>query len=180
MKIFGLISLLFAVLIGAILLTIRQNPFLVRFIPYGELPDGYSWVLREGPDFDVYYAEKSDDETAGMGLYLGNMSSLFFDESEDISVDDLPQEKGRLLSRGITWLIEDEINIQGYPFFRETQFEYYHGAGFLYTEVHIWVYAADQEALDGLLVSLQGLRLKPMASIWEILAHRIHWLEFLR
>lgn len=175
MWILGLIGLPSSVFLGALLITFRQNPVLMRFVPYDGLPSDYSWTLREGPDFDVYYAQRANDETTGVGLYLGNMPNFFYDENENISIDDLPQEKGRLLSRNVTWIVEDETNLQGHTFFRETQFEYFHGVGFLYTEVHSWVYASNQEGLDELIESLDTLQLKPMTSFLEFLAHRMGW-----
>ena len=169
----GLILLLFGSLSGGLFITFRQNPFLIRFIPQGGLASGYSWELREGPDFDVYYARKANDETTGAGIYLGNMPNFFYDEAENLAVEDLPHEKGRLLSRDVTWIILNETNTQEHPFFRETQLEYHHGVGFLYTKVHIWVYASKQEELNTLVEGLRELQFKPMTSFWEILAYRI-------
>jgi hypothetical protein len=103
------------------------------------------------------------------------MPNFFYDENENIFIDDLLQEKGRLLSREVTWIVEDETNLRGSAFFRETQFEYFHGVGFLYTEVHIWVYASNQEELDKLIESLDTLQLKPMTSFLEFLAYRMGW-----
>lgn len=175
MWILGLIGLLSLVFLGALFITFRQNPVLMRFVPHNGLPSGYSWTLSEGPDFDVYYAQRATDKTAGVGLYLGNMPNFFYDENENIVVDDLLQEKGRLLSRDVTWIVEDQNNLQGHTFFRETQFEYFHGVGFLYTEVHIWVCASNQEGIDELVEGLDTLQLKPMASFLGFLAYRMGW-----
>lgn len=135
MWILGLIGLLGLVFLGGLFITFRQNPILMRFVPNDGLPSDYNWTLREGPDFDVYYAQRANDETASVGLYLGNMPNFFYDENENISIDNLLQEKGSLLSRDVTWIIEDETNLQGHICFREPQFEYFR-VGFLYTEVH--------------------------------------------
>jgi hypothetical protein len=150
----------------------RQNPILMRFEPQDGLPKGYTWILQEGPDFDVYHANKLGDETSGIGIYLGNMPNYFYDAK------DLPCESGRILSREISWVVMDGTEETVHPFFRETVLNYRHGVGFLYTEVHVWAYASQQDELDVILNNLQGLRLKPMATFLEVLAFRMGLLQF--
>jgi len=166
--------LLLGMLIGALFIGFRQSPVLMRFVPQGGLSDGYNWELHEGLDFDIYYAQKADEETPGIGIYLGNMPNFFYDNDENISTEDISHERDRLLSEDVTWIILDEINPHKQPFFRETQLNYHHGLGFLYTKVHVWVYASEREELNGLLESLQTLQLKPMASFWQVLMSDLH------
>jgi len=137
----------------------RKNPVLMRFTPIGGLPENYTWELKSGADFDVYYASKSNNESSGIGIYLGNMPN--FDDSDNLS-----HQSGTILGKKVSWVVQDGSMNAPHAFYRTTLFEY--RRGIFHTKVHIWVYASDREEMDLLLSNLKSLRLKPTKSSLEI------------
>jgi hypothetical protein len=145
---------------------LRRNPVGsgARFVPEGGIPEGYSWQLDAGPDFDVYYAQNPTQGDAGVGMYLGRSPN--FPESANS-----PCESGRLLGTEVCWVVMDGSEEKTHAFYRTTLLKHqrtmYHP---IY--IHIWVFAEDESELQLLMDSLKDLRIRPMQNIFHLVFSR--------
>jgi len=137
----------------------------MRFVPEGGLPEGYSWKLHEGGDFDVYYAEPPSNRNAGVSIYLGNWPNFPY-------TGDLPRKEGQVLGNRISWIVLDDSKETEYTFHRTTLLRYQHSV-YHPIYVHISVFAEEEDELQLILRNLENLRIKPMVGIFQLIIQRL-------
>ena len=108
-----------------------------------------TWTHREGPDFDVCYADPVDEGQGVIGVYLGHW----------------PQYEGRhFVRRGkvgtqrVTWY-QYPSEIPDYDVGIETKFETSTESGSTVV-VHVWVLARDEQALNVLVGVTEGVSIE--------------------
>ncbi len=154
--------------IGVLYAMFRENPIYgTRFVPRGGLPDGYTWELWEGPDFDIYDAKAPNSEDSGAGIYLGYHPNFPY-------TDDLLRKDGFMLGTRVSWIVLDGSEETVHSFYRTTLLNYQHSL-YAPTYVHTWVYAEEEEELETLLDSLENLRIRPMMNVFQYFAWRLSW-----
>lgn len=106
--------------------------------PKGELPKGFEWTFRDGPDFYVWRASRGKDVSAGAGMYFGTAPDFH-------PPKETKEEKGNVASYDVKWRVWAKAGKQ----YRETVFDYKK------IKVHVSVFASEKKDIEGLLKALE-------------------------
>jgi len=147
---------------------VRISPYQYPFLAHSGTKTGIIWHKYTGPDFDVFYGSLRTNKTSGFGFYLGGHPNF------------QPPGNAQLINTKLGAFSVDwsEKYLANPPRVRrEAVFDYktrlikYQDKQFKYiTQVHIWIYGANEQEILKLTDYLSGLKLfreKPEIEIRE-------------
>ena len=119
-----------------------------------ELPagSGLEWLYREGPDFDLCYAQRSGTKEQPFGIYLGYAPSFH-------AAGRTSAESGMVGGHAVTWFVA-EPKEGGLRYGRETLLQLPDASARPPLQAHVWAYAATEQQLSKTLALLRDIKFK--------------------
>jgi hypothetical protein len=128
--------------------TPKQFPELV---PSGGLPEGYSWELKDGPDFYVYHGV-GISSNSGAGIYFGMHPNLGDEQPSST-------ERGSLGPVSVQWDVLDGATDCSVPFYRSCLATFRPSRKHEKIALHAWVFADTESEVTDLQESLKSMKL---------------------
>jgi len=123
--------------------------------PSGGLPEGYTWVFTNGPDFYVYSGISKANPAIRVGIYFGHHPSFKTNPS-------YASNAGAIASLPVTWFRTSKGKAKVRL---ETVLPYTHPGGYDSITLHIWVQAPTQKMAEDLCSNLSSIAFEQRGSI---------------
>jgi hypothetical protein len=125
--------------------------------PALDVPPGYSFDFRDGPDFYTWIIAEARKVGArprsGVGMYIGLHPDISHTQGT------VERAAGKVCGRSVTWMIE-RAGDANEPWIRQDAvFQYEHGAGYRAVALHVWVWGPTSEVVAGLAKRLETMKL---------------------
>jgi hypothetical protein len=123
--------------------------------PAGDVPEGYTWELHDGPDFYTWVLtenEKAGDRVrSGVGVYFGHHPDLSAAKKAPRQFD------GRAFSKKVTWMEESSADPKDPWIRRDATLRYHYGKGYGTIMIHVWVWGQAEEQVVSLTALAENL-----------------------